>query len=136
MTSRLESTEQCYSTTGRPRRLTDLQIAEILAWYHSRLTNRQMAKRYGIARGTLENIIRTHGTHYKQAPPSAECVARSATQPPRQAHGTRSVVIRYRDVSYGPALACLVHASAGVLIKGAQKAAHHLRAEPENGRAR
>ncbi len=69
MTSRLESTEQCYSTTGRPRRLTDLQIAEILAWYHSRLTNRQMAKRYGIARGTLENIIRTHGTHYKQAPP-------------------------------------------------------------------
>ena len=42
---------------------------KILAWYHSRLTNRQMAKRYGIARGTLENIIRTHGTHYKQAPP-------------------------------------------------------------------
>lgn len=69
MRSRLDSTERCYSTTGRPRRLTDRQIAEILAWYRSRLTNRQMAARYGIARGTLENIIRTHGTHYKQAPP-------------------------------------------------------------------
>lgn len=64
-----ESTERSYSTTGRPRRLTDLQIAEILAWYHSRLTNREVAQRYGIARGTLENIIRTNGTHYKQAPP-------------------------------------------------------------------
>ncbi len=69
MKNRLDSTERCYSTTGRPRRLTDRQIAEILAWYQSRLTNRQMAERYGIARGTLENIIRTHGTHYKQAPP-------------------------------------------------------------------
>ncbi len=64
-----ESTERSYSTTGRPRRLTDFQIAEILAWYRSRLTNREVAQRYGIARGTLENIIRTHGTHYKQAPP-------------------------------------------------------------------
>jgi transposase len=64
-----ESTERSYSTTGRPRRLTDLQIAEILAWYQSRLTNREVAQRYGIARGTLENIVRTHGTHYKQAPP-------------------------------------------------------------------
>jgi IS30 family transposase len=69
MKNKAESTERSYSTTGRPRRLTDFQIAEILAWYHARLTNRQVAQRYGIARGTLENIIRTHGTHYKQAPP-------------------------------------------------------------------
>lgn len=64
-----ESPERGYSTTGRPRRLTDSQIAEILEWYHSRLTNGQMAARYGIARGTLENIIRTNGEHYKQASP-------------------------------------------------------------------
>ena len=58
-----------YSTTGRPRRLTDGQIAEILTWYRSRLTNSEMAERYGIARGTLETIIRTSGAHYKQASP-------------------------------------------------------------------
>jgi hypothetical protein len=69
MNKNKESVERSYSTTGRPRRLTDAQIAEILKWYQSRLTNRQMAARYGIARGTLENIIRTHGEHYKQASP-------------------------------------------------------------------
>ena len=50
-----ESMQRSYSTTGRPRRLTDAQIAEILQWYQSRLTNSQMAERYGIARGTLES---------------------------------------------------------------------------------
>ena len=69
MNGKMEFAERFYSTTGRPRRLTDSQIAEILEWYEARLTNRQMAERYGIARGTLENIIRTHGQHYKQASP-------------------------------------------------------------------
>ena len=69
MNNNMESAARSYSTTGRPRRLTDSQIAEILEWYEARLTNRQMAERYGIARGTLENIIRTHGQHYKQASP-------------------------------------------------------------------
>jgi transposase len=69
MDDHTESTGRAYSTTGRPRRLTDTQIAEILDWYQSRLTNSEMAERYGIARGTLENIIRTNGQHYKQASP-------------------------------------------------------------------
>jgi transposase len=69
MNKNTESADRSYSTTGRPRRLTNSQIAEILDWYQARLTNRQMAERYGIARGTLENIIRTHGEHYKQASP-------------------------------------------------------------------
>jgi transposase len=69
MNKNTESADRSYSTTGRPRRLTNSQIDEILDWYQARLTNRQMAERYGIARGTLENIIRTHGEHYKQASP-------------------------------------------------------------------
>ena len=69
MSDHVEKSHRAYSTTGRPRRLTDCQIAEILQWYHSRISNRQMAERYGIARGTLENIIRTNGAHYKQASP-------------------------------------------------------------------
>jgi transposase len=69
MKKNTETVQRSYSTTGRPRRLTDSQIAELLEWHASRRTNRQMAQRYGIARGTLENIIRTNGAHYKQASP-------------------------------------------------------------------
>ena len=76
MDNNTDSTGRAYSTTGRPRRLTDTQIAEILQWYESRLTNSQMAERYGIARGTLENIIRTNGQHYKQASPEHRSAAR------------------------------------------------------------
>jgi transposase len=78
MDDNTEPTPRSYSTTGRPRRLTDAQIAEILQWYQSRLTNSQMAERYGIARGTLENIIRTNGQHYKQASPEYRSAARAA----------------------------------------------------------
>jgi hypothetical protein len=85
------SPERSYSTTGRPRRLTDFQIAEIMAWYLSRLTNREMAKRYGIARGTLENIIRTHGQHYKQASPEL----RNASL---DAHRTRRAKLYAQDL--------------------------------------
>jgi transposase len=69
MNKNAKSPDRSYSTTGRPRRLTDSQIAELVEWHESRSTNREMAERYGIARGTLENIIRTHGEHYKQASP-------------------------------------------------------------------
>lgn len=69
MNENTKDPDRSYSTTGRPRRLTDSQIAELVEWHESRRTNRQMAERYGIARGTLENIIRTHGEHYKQASP-------------------------------------------------------------------
>lgn len=71
MNNTTDSAARAYSTTGRPRRLTDSQIAEILEWHQSRITNSEMAERYGIARGTLENIIRTSGRHYKQASPSS-----------------------------------------------------------------
>ena len=64
-----EAAQRGYSTTGRPRRLTDSQVAEIVQWHRSKITNAEMAARYGIARGTLENIIRTNGQHYKQASP-------------------------------------------------------------------
>jgi len=73
-----ESADRSYSTTGRPRRLTNSQIAEILKWHGSRVSNRQMAERYGIARGTLENIIRTHGDHYKQASPELRAASLDA----------------------------------------------------------
>jgi transposase len=90
MKNNTDSAERSYSTTGRPRRLTDSQIAELLEWHESRRTNRQMAARYGIARGTLENIIRTHGQHYKQASPEL----RNASL---DAHRTRRAKLYAKD---------------------------------------
>ncbi len=58
-----------FSTVGRRRLLTQRQIEEILEWARTKLTNAQMARKYGINRSTLETIIRTTGKHYKQAAP-------------------------------------------------------------------
>ena len=69
MKNETSSASRSYSTTGRPRKLTNTQVADILAWHRAKLTNGQMAARYGIARGTLEAIVRTGGKHYKQASP-------------------------------------------------------------------
>lgn len=54
------------STTGRPRALTDAQVAEILAWHTSRKTIRDVANDYGVTRTTIANLIRRRG-QYKQA---------------------------------------------------------------------
>ena len=69
MKNETSAAERHYSTTGRPRRLTDTQIAEILSWHKSKMNNIQMAARYGVSSNTLETIVRTGGTHYKQASP-------------------------------------------------------------------
>ena len=47
--------ERHYSTTGRPRKLTDTQIAEILSWHRTKMNNIQMAARYGISSNTLRH---------------------------------------------------------------------------------
>lgn len=48
-----QSTERHYRTTGRPRTLTDTQIAEILEWHRTKLTDAKMAPRYRVARNWL-----------------------------------------------------------------------------------
>jgi hypothetical protein len=57
------------SACGRPRRVTDAMIAEILAWHAARLTLAQKAATLGISTNTLETIVKTGGTHYKQPSP-------------------------------------------------------------------
>lgn len=54
------------STAGRPRALTDAQVAEILAWHASRKTIGDVAVDYGVSRTTIANMIR-RGGQYKQA---------------------------------------------------------------------
>jgi len=61
------------STTGRPRKVTDAMIAEILRWNATRkirpLTAAEKATELGIARATLTILLKSHGQHYKQPSP-------------------------------------------------------------------
>lgn len=57
------------STCGRPRRLTDSQIAEILSWYRSKVSAASIAARFRISKSTLERICRSNGRCYKQPSP-------------------------------------------------------------------
>lgn len=66
------------STIGRPRRLTDAQVAIILAWHQEILvlkalrarvkTQRQLAQELGVAPSTVAHVIAFRG-QFKQASP-------------------------------------------------------------------
>jgi hypothetical protein len=53
-----------YSTLGRPRSLTDAQVAEILAWRNQRMTLAQKAHSLGIPLTTLQYILTSRGANY------------------------------------------------------------------------
>ena len=66
------------STIGRPRVLTDEQVARILKWHDAILkfkarrskliTLRQLAKELGVTHGAITSVIRQRG-EFKQASP-------------------------------------------------------------------
>ncbi len=62
------------SSLGRPRALTDAQVADVLAWHRTRKTLEQVAREYGVCKGTIENLIRRGGI-YKQPSPELRAVA-------------------------------------------------------------
>ena len=67
------------STIGRPRRLTDEQVASILVWHEQILalkalrasikTQRQLAEALGVAPSTVAHVVACRG-QFKQASPS------------------------------------------------------------------
>jgi len=57
---------------GRPRRVTDADVAAILAWQAARETQRQLARRLGLSVRTVSHVIRTRGSHYKTPSPDAD----------------------------------------------------------------
>jgi hypothetical protein len=57
------------SVIGRPRALSDAQVAAVLAWHDSRQTLKQVAASHGVSPTTILNLIHSRGAHYKQAPP-------------------------------------------------------------------
>jgi transposase len=66
------------STVGRPRRLTDSQVDQVLAWHAAILelkakrssikTIRQLAKEFGVSTAAINGVVRRRG-EYKQASP-------------------------------------------------------------------
>jgi transposase len=57
------------SVYGRPRVLTGKQIARILAWHDSRFTLKRLSAELGVSTSTIVHVIKTRGSHYKQAAP-------------------------------------------------------------------
>jgi hypothetical protein len=57
------------SSMGRPRRVIDAMIAEILAWYASPRTVDAKARSLGISRNTPRCILQSRGTRCKQPSP-------------------------------------------------------------------
>ena len=78
------------STVGRPRRLTDQQVAWVLAEYSRYLewralrttvrSQRQLAKELGVSQGTVGLAIRWRG-QYKQRSPELRSERRPAEHP-------------------------------------------------------
>jgi hypothetical protein len=65
---------------GRPRKVTDADIAEIVAWHAARETCAQLAKRLGLSVTTVRKVVRSHGRHYKKPPPEEDGPARIRTR--------------------------------------------------------
>ena len=73
------------STIGRPRALTDKQIAKILAW-HEELSAwrargahlkslRQLAREFGVSPSTILQVIHSRGSYKKSSPDSPDSEA-------------------------------------------------------------
>lgn len=78
------------SVLGRPRALSDVQVAYVLAWYDSRLSRKQVAARLGVSTATLAHVIRSRGAHFKQAPPEERAETLSAHRAHRRALRARN----------------------------------------------
>jgi predicted DNA-binding protein YlxM (UPF0122 family) len=63
------------STVGRPRSLTDAQVAAILEWHRNRKSFKRFARELEVSEATIRNCIKCCG-QYKQASPELLSVAR------------------------------------------------------------
>jgi DNA-binding phage protein len=64
-----------FSTNGRRRALTDIQVRRILQWQRDRKTLGQVARENGVSCGTIYTVIR-NGGHYKRSVPLTDAELR------------------------------------------------------------
>jgi len=79
------------STMGRPRRLTDAQVAMILAWHEEILalkalrsrikTQRQLARELGVSASTIAHVIACRGEFKQVAPENRAAEANRRGKP-------------------------------------------------------
>jgi hypothetical protein len=62
------------STVGRPRAVTDAQVAAILEWHRGRKTLKQVARELNLSPSTVRNVIQRNG-EYKQPSPELRAIA-------------------------------------------------------------
>jgi len=61
------------STVGRPRKLSDEQVEEILRWHRARRTLAQMARDFGVSRSAIEQAIKRRGVYKLPSPEQRQC---------------------------------------------------------------
>ena len=64
-----------FSTNGRTRTLTDIQVRRILQWQRDRKTLGQVARENEVSCGTIYTVIR-NGGHYKRSVPLTDAERR------------------------------------------------------------
>jgi lambda repressor-like predicted transcriptional regulator len=62
------------STVGRPRAVTDAQVAAVLEWHRARKSLKQVARENNLSPSTVRNIIQRNG-QYKQPSPELRAIA-------------------------------------------------------------
>ena len=80
------------STVGRPRNLTDAQVAEILSWHRSRKTIADVARDYGVSAATISAIIRNEGFYKQPSPRKAPRRTRRRAPPSPGSHRPQSAL--------------------------------------------
>jgi hypothetical protein len=70
---------------GRPRRVTDADVTEILAWHAARETRRELSQRLGLSVRVISRVIQSGGLHYKTAGPQADVSQEVSLSPLGQA---------------------------------------------------
>lgn len=73
------------SVLGRPRTLTAAQIEAVLAWHDARVSLKEFAASLGVSTSTVTHVIKSRGSHYKQAPPEERAASLSAHRERRRA---------------------------------------------------
>lgn len=66
---------------GRPRRVTDADVTEILAWHAARETRRELSLRLGLSVRVIARVIQSRGLHYKTVGPPKE-LSQDVSLPP------------------------------------------------------
>ena len=77
-----------HSTRGRPRQITDAQVAAILEWHRNRKPLRVFAAEIGLSKATIWHVIKRNGEYKQPSPEKRELVLSERRQRLKQLRQT------------------------------------------------